>query len=41
MKIRRKRIIGELLPDILVKGADYQVNEIAGAKAVLENGGES
>jgi D-beta-D-heptose 7-phosphate kinase/D-beta-D-heptose 1-phosphate adenosyltransferase len=35
-----QRIIGELLPDILVKGADYQVNEIAGAKAVLENGGE-
>jgi D-beta-D-heptose 7-phosphate kinase/D-beta-D-heptose 1-phosphate adenosyltransferase len=35
-----ERIISYLLPDILVKGADYQVHQIAGAKAVLANGGE-
>ncbi|OOE80644.1 bifunctional heptose 7-phosphate kinase/heptose 1-phosphate adenyltransferase [Salinivibrio sp. ML198] len=34
------RLIGEVLPDLLVKGGDYQVNEIAGAEAVLSNGGE-
>lgn len=33
-------LIGELLPDILVKGADWAVEQIAGAKAVLANGGE-
>ena len=33
-------LIQEMLPDILVKGGDYAVNEIAGGKAVLENGGE-
>ena len=32
-------LIGMLLPDILVKGADWPVERIAGAKAVLENGG--
>jgi len=32
-------LIGMLLPDILVKGADWQVERIAGAKAVLESGG--
>ena len=32
-------LIGTLLPDILVKGADWPVERIAGAKAVLENGG--
>jgi D-beta-D-heptose 7-phosphate kinase/D-beta-D-heptose 1-phosphate adenosyltransferase len=35
-----ERLINYLLPDVLVKGADYQVHEIAGAKAVLANGGE-
>lgn len=35
-----KRIISELLPDILVKGADYEVEQIAGAKEVLAAGGE-
>ncbi|MDF2530030.1 MAG: Bifunctional protein hldE [Gammaproteobacteria bacterium] len=35
-----ERIISYLLPDILIKGADYQVHQIAGAKAVLANGGE-
>ncbi len=34
------RIISEVLPDILVKGADYEVHQIAGSKEVLENGGE-
>lgn len=33
------RLIGELLPDILVKGGDYKPDEIAGADAVVENGG--
>ena len=32
-------LIGMLLPDILVKGADWAVEKIAGAKAVIENGG--
>jgi rfaE bifunctional protein nucleotidyltransferase chain/domain len=32
-------IVG-LLPDILVKGADYLVENIVGAKEVLANGGE-
>ncbi|MDA0910849.1 MAG: bifunctional D-glycero-beta-D-manno-heptose-7-phosphate kinase/D-glycero-beta-D-manno-heptose 1-phosphate adenylyltransferase HldE [Proteobacteria bacterium] len=35
-----KRIISELLPDILVKGADYEIAQIAGAKEVLAAGGE-
>ncbi len=34
------RLIEQCLPDILVKGGDYQVDEIAGGKAVLANGGE-
>ncbi|MFD0792279.1 D-glycero-beta-D-manno-heptose 1-phosphate adenylyltransferase [Mucilaginibacter litoreus] len=33
-------LIAHLLPDILVKGADYTVDQIAGAKEVLANGGE-
>lgn len=32
-------LIGMLLPDVLVKGADWDVEKIAGARAVLENGG--
>lgn len=35
-----QRLIGELLPDILVKGGDYKVEEIAGGAEVLANGGE-
>jgi D-beta-D-heptose 7-phosphate kinase / D-beta-D-heptose 1-phosphate adenosyltransferase len=35
-----ERLIEELLPDVLVKAADYQVHEIAGGKAVLKNGGQ-
>jgi D-beta-D-heptose 7-phosphate kinase/D-beta-D-heptose 1-phosphate adenosyltransferase len=33
-------LIEKVLPDVLVKGGDYKVNEIAGHKAVLANGGE-
>lgn len=33
-------LISALLPDVLVKGADYQIENIAGAKEVLANGGE-
>lgn len=32
-------LIGMLLPDVLVKGADWRVETIAGAKAVLAAGG--
>ena len=34
-----ERIIRKILPDILAKGGDYRVDQIAGADAVLENGG--
>jgi len=34
-----EELIGTLLPDILVKGADWAVERIAGARAVLEHGG--
>lgn len=33
-------LISSLLPDILVKGADYTIDNIVGAKEVLANGGE-
>lgn len=35
-----ERLITEILPDILVKGGDYQIPQIAGAKQVLANGGD-
>jgi len=35
-----RQLIAQLLPDVLVKGADYTVENIAGAKEVLANGGE-
>lgn len=35
-----RRLIAKILPDLLVKGGDYKIEEIAGAKEVLENGGE-
>ena len=35
-----ERLICEVLPDILVKGADYKPEEIVGATDVLQNGGE-
>jgi len=34
-----QQLISEMMPDILVKGGDYKVEEIAGAKEVLANGG--
>lgn len=33
-------LIERLMPDILVKGADYTVEQIAGAETVLKNGGK-
>lgn len=33
-------LIKALLPDVLVKGGDYSIDQIAGAKEVTENGGE-
>lgn len=35
-----ERVITHLLPDILVKGGDYQVDQIAGGAAVVQAGGE-
>ncbi|SES63045.1 bifunctional D-glycero-beta-D-manno-heptose-7-phosphate kinase/D-glycero-beta-D-manno-heptose 1-phosphate adenylyltransferase HldE [Thorsellia anophelis] len=35
-----QRVIGEILPDLLVKGGDYKPDEIAGGKEVLAAGGE-
>jgi D-beta-D-heptose 7-phosphate kinase/D-beta-D-heptose 1-phosphate adenosyltransferase len=33
-------LIAAVLPDVLVKGGDYQPEEIAGGREVLQNGGE-
>ena len=33
-------LIARVLPDVLVKGGDYKPDDIAGAKDVLQNGGE-
>lgn len=33
-------VIKSILPDVMVKGGDYKIEEIAGAKEVLENGGQ-
>ncbi|HKM95232.1 MAG TPA: bifunctional D-glycero-beta-D-manno-heptose-7-phosphate kinase/D-glycero-beta-D-manno-heptose 1-phosphate adenylyltransferase HldE [Buttiauxella sp.] len=35
-----QRLIGEILPDLLVKGGDYKPDDIAGSKEVWANGGE-
>ncbi|MCU0607909.1 MAG: D-glycero-beta-D-manno-heptose 1-phosphate adenylyltransferase [Candidatus Edwardsbacteria bacterium] len=35
-----QRLIESLVPDILVKGADYSVEQIVGAETVLKNGGK-
>jgi len=35
-----QKLIEALLPDILVKGADYSVEQIVGADVVLKNGGQ-
>lgn len=34
------QLITTLLPDVLVKGGDYTIEQIAGAKEVIANGGE-
>jgi len=33
-------LIKEIKPDVLVKGSDYQINDIVGADIVAENGGK-
>ena len=33
------KIIAEIIPDVLVKGAQYEIHEIAGHDTVLNNGG--
>ena len=33
-------LIATILPDVLVKGGDYTIDEIVGAKEVIANGGE-
>ncbi len=33
-------LIAAMLPDVLVKGGDYRPEDIAGSRAVLDNGGE-
>jgi len=33
-------LIIEIMPDVLVKGGDYTIEQIAGAKEVIANGGE-
>ena len=35
-----QRLIAKLLPNTLVKGGDYQVEDIAGGKEVMANGGQ-
>ncbi|WP_106476753.1 bifunctional D-glycero-beta-D-manno-heptose-7-phosphate kinase/D-glycero-beta-D-manno-heptose 1-phosphate adenylyltransferase HldE [Phytohalomonas tamaricis] len=35
-----QRLIEAVLPDVLVKGGDYKVDDISGGAAVLANGGE-
>ena len=35
-----QKIIEDVKPDVLVKGGDWQINEIIGADFVLKNGGE-
>lgn len=33
-------LIADVMPDVLVKGADYKIEDIVGAKEVLANGGD-
>jgi D-beta-D-heptose 7-phosphate kinase/D-beta-D-heptose 1-phosphate adenosyltransferase len=33
-------LIADILPDVLVKGGDYKIPEIAGGDEVIANGGE-
>ena len=39
-EITPAKIIEELLPDVLVKGEDWSIENIVGADAVIANGGE-
>ncbi len=34
------KLIQNILPDVLVKGADYKIEDIVGGKEVVQNGGE-
>jgi D-glycero-beta-D-manno-heptose 1-phosphate adenylyltransferase len=34
-----KELISKVMPDVLVKGGDYTVDQIVGAKEVIDNGG--
>ena len=34
------KLITSILPDVLIKGGDYTIDQIAGAKEVIENGGK-
>ncbi|RPH02487.1 MAG: D-glycero-beta-D-manno-heptose 1-phosphate adenylyltransferase [Candidatus Pelagibacter sp. TMED153] len=38
-QITPKKLISELKPDVLVKGGDYELNNIIGADEVVSNGG--
>ncbi len=35
-----QRLISDVLPDILVKGSDYAIDQIVGAEEVIKRGGE-
>jgi len=35
-----RKLISELEPDVLVKGGDYDLNNIVGAQHVIKNGGD-
>jgi D-beta-D-heptose 7-phosphate kinase/D-beta-D-heptose 1-phosphate adenosyltransferase len=39
-EITPERLIKSICPDILVKGSDYSINDIAGGEYVIKNGGE-
>ena len=34
-----RKLIDQLIPDVLVKGGDYRIDEIVGADTVKANGG--
>jgi D-glycero-beta-D-manno-heptose 1-phosphate adenylyltransferase len=35
-----RELITQLMPDIIVKGGDYTINQVAGGKEVIANGGK-
>ncbi len=35
-----RKLIDTIIPDVLIKGSDYSINQIVGADTVLKNGGE-